>query len=320
MLIFLHGPDTFRSRQKLKAIKNKFSREVDPTGLNTAILAGESLATIEFEKAISTPPFLAKKRLVVVENLLGKNKGKKIFKEVADKLKKADLADVILIFWEQDFKSNQTNKDLFNRLKKADYIEEFKLLDPAAVQKWAKTEINRRSGTIAPSALTLLVEVVGNDLWQLNSEIDKLIAHKPKQEITVEAIKTLVQTKLDDDIFKLTNAIGQRQKKEALRLIADQLKSGTSPTQLLAKIIWQFRNLLLIKLLLAETKTAFIPKTMELQLGLHPFVVKKTISQAQNYLVADLKKIYNNLIRIEYKIKTSQVAPEVLLDLLIVAS
>ena len=71
--MFLYGPDTFRSRRKLKEIKQKFIADVDKSGLNIEQLDGENLDLVNFEKAITSPPFLAKKRLVIIENVISKN-------------------------------------------------------------------------------------------------------------------------------------------------------------------------------------------------------------------------------------------------------
>lgn len=330
MIIFLYGLDTFRSRQKLKELKEKFIKEVDKAGLNLTTLNGATLETPEFEKAVSTSPFLAKKRLVVIEDLISKNLGQKIQKEILNILDKNKLSDTIIIFWESGIQDAGSKKKksktsirrsnlLFERLKKEKYVQEFKLLEPAAVKKWALTEIKKRGGKIDPAALSMLVDFIGNDLWQFSSEIEKLLAYSSSGgEISPNDVKNLVKTKLDDDIFRLTDAIGQKNKKLALKLIADQFKNGILPTQLLTKIIWQFKNLLLIKSFMQNYGAGYPAERQSFQLGLHPFVIKKTLNQVKNYNLADLKNIYSQLIDVEYKIKTSPVDPEVLLDLLIV--
>src|SRR3989344_8785928 len=327
MIILLYGPDTFRSNQKLKGLKDKFIKEVDKTGLNLATLDGVQLETVEFEKAIATPPFLAKKRMVVIKELIAKNRGQKIQKEILEILDKNGLTDVILIFWEGDLGNIKTSRKkskistrrsniLFERLKKEKYVQEFELLETSEVRKWASAEIKKKDGQINPAALAMLIDFIGNDLWQLNSEIDKLIAYAKNKEVSVNDVQNLVKTKLDDDIFKLTDALGQKNKKLALKLVSDQLQSGVMPTQLLSKIIWQYKNLLLIKGFVENNGSGYPDKRLGYQLGLHPFVIKKTMAQVKNYDLDSLKKTYSRLLEIDYKIKTSQVSPEVLFDLL----
>jgi len=329
MIIFLYGPDTFRSRRKLKQLKEKFIREIDKSALNIEILDGQTLETADFEKAISTPAFLAKKRMVIIENLISKNKGQKVQKEILEKLAKNNLEDTIIIFWEGELTESKSKRTktaarrsnlLFNRLKKEKYAQEFQLLGNAETYNFAKNEINSRQAKIDSQALRLLVDLTGNDLWQLNSEVDKLVSFCKNKTITTADVEKMVKSKLDDDIFKLTDALGQKNKKAALKLISDQLKSGTSPTELLAKITWQFKNLLLVKNFYEENGPGYPGTRLGFQLGLHPFVIKKTASQIKNYDIDNLKKTYNRLLKIDWQIKTSQIEPEVLFDLLVVKS
>jgi DNA polymerase-3 subunit delta len=328
MIIFLYGPDTYRSRQKLKEFKEKFIKEVDKSALNIQILDGKKLEVAEFENAVSTAPFLAKKRMVIIEDLISKNKGQKIQKEILETLEKNNLEDTIIIFWESEIGEDKSRSKiskkrsglLFNRLKKEKYAQEFSLLDPANSLRFTDQEIKSRGGKITPSALKLLVDLVGNDLWQMNSEIDKLISLSKNQAINEENIKSLIKTKIDEDIFKLTDALGQKNKKLALKLISDQLKSGTAPTELLSKIVWQFKNLLLVKEFVEKNGLGYSSSRLNYQLGIHPFVIKKTMAQIKNHHLDDLKKTYAGLLQIDYKIKTSQIEPEVLFDLLVVKS
>lgn len=328
MIIFLHGPDTFRSRRKLKQIKDKFIKEIDKSGLNIETLDGATLETSEFEKAVSTPSFLAEKRLVIIENLISKNKGQKIQKEILETLSKNGLKDTIIVFWEEGpngskYKSKTSTRRsnlLLARLKKEKYAQEFNLMTENEVYHFATAEIKDRGGNIEAQALRSLTDLVGNNLWQMSSEIDKLVAFAKNKPITVDDIQNLVKTKLDDDIFKLTNALGQKNKKMALKLISDQLKNGTSPIELLSKIIWQFKNLLSVKSFIEENGDGYASNRLTYQLGLHPFVIKKTLSQVRSHDLSDLKKNYQHLLKIDYKLKTSQINPEVLFDLLVVKS
>lgn len=329
MIIFLYGPDTFRSRQKLKKIKEKFIKQIDKSSLNVEILDGQGLEAQTFENAIATQPFLAKKRMVIIEDLISKNRGQKVQKEILETLEKNNLETTVIIFWESGLGSGKTSRSktsqkrsntLYNRLKKEKFAQEFDLLNEVGVARFTGEEIKKRGGKIDRSALQLLADLVGNDLWQMNSEIDKLLAFSKNKEITVEDVQSLVQTKLDEDVFKLTDALGQKNKKLALKLISDQLKSGTSPTELLAKIIWQFKNLLLVKDFVERNGSGYQSNSLTYQLGLHPFVIKKTMAQVKNHELPELIRGYNHLLKIDYKIKTSQINPEVLFDLLVVKS
>lgn len=329
MIIFLHGPDTFRSLEKLDQIKQKFIKEVDKSSLNIEILDGSKLITPDFDKAISTQPFLAKKRLVIIKNLITKNKGQKIQKEILDVLHNKNLESVVLVFWEEgelDKKATrskittQRSSNLNNFLKESGLAQEFSLLNESQTKNFITTKAKELSITINPDATDLLWQICSNNLWQINNELKKLAAFSKDKSVTKQNVEDLVQTKIDDDIFELTNALGLKNKPLALKLISDQIKSGTSAIELLSKITWQFKNLLLIKSFIEENGPGYPVERIGSKIGLHPFVIKKTSSQARNYNLADLKKSYQHLIQIDRKLKTSQVDPEVLFDLFVVKS
>ncbi len=62
MIIFLYGEDTFRSRRKLNELKEKFLREVDPSGNSLTILDGEKTELEKINEAISPSSLLSKKK------------------------------------------------------------------------------------------------------------------------------------------------------------------------------------------------------------------------------------------------------------------
>ena len=325
MIFFLFGPDTYRSRQKLNEIKAKFIREIDQGGLNLEVLTGKNLTPANFENAVFSAPFLAKKRLVVAEGLLSESRDAKTQKEILAILKKGVPQDTVLVFWESEVSAKKGKKkkgdtDLFSFLKKTEFIQEFNLLDAAGVQRWLNQEIKNRRGKIEPAAIKLLSDLVGNDLWRLNAELDKLIAKLRGKIITQNDVSDLVQIKLEENVFKLTDALGQKNKPLALKLISDQLKSGVSPIELLAKIVWQFKNLLLVKEFSENFGFGYQTERLTSRLGLHPFVIKKSQEQAKFYSLPDLKKTYRQLLETDYKLKTSQIDSEVLFDLLIAKS
>jgi len=78
--------------------------------------------------------------------------------------------------------------------------------------------------------------------------------------------------------------------------------------------VYQFRNLLLVKSLLQNgVNTAQIGQKIKL----HPFVLKKTLAQAQNFSLADLKKIYAGLLETDISIKNGRLAPAAAVDLMV---
>ncbi len=317
MLFFLHGEDTYRSRQKLKQLKDKFLKEVDPSGLNLVILDGLKLTPAEFREAVSVSSFLAKKRMVVVENLVFKAKSKKTHEGIIEYLNSKEFPkDTIVVFIEDSKppRGKLGENLLYQKLRNIKYAQEFKLLTGAQLNKWIAAEVTQGGGKIEKQALEALAAGLGHDLWAVAQEIDKLIAFVGKRKIEEKDLEESAKLKLDDNIFHFTDALANKKKSLALKLIKDQLFQGANALYLLKMITRQYRILIMTADLLERKMTS---RQIATRLSLHPYVIEKSLSQVRKYSLKELKEIYKKLLEIDYKIKTSQATPEVLFDLFI---
>lgn len=320
MIIFIHGEDTYRSLRRLKVLKQGFSKKYDRQAVNIIELDGKNIKIDELRKNILSAGLLEKKRCVIIKNILA-NKEKLLKKELQEIISKKDVhQDNILIFCEANTvdprgpgRLAKEDKELIRFLKEQKE-EKFDSLNPAQLKKWTILEIKKRGGLIEQPALDQLVGSVDNDLWQMNSEIEKLVNYKNGRIITKDDVLRFVQTKFDDNVFLLTDALGQKNSAEALRLFHEQLAQGTDPLALLANFMWLVRNLIMIK----DAESQFPQARIAKELGLHPFVVKKSLAQAQRFTADELVKIFGQLVQIDQELKTSNKDPEVLFDMFII--
>ena len=314
MIFFLYGPDTYRSRQKLRELKEKFLADIDQSSLNLTVLDGAEINIEKINSAVATPPFLARKRMVVVINLFSQSKSKDLGQQIIELLDKENLTkDVILVFWEGD--KVDERKSLFKRLAKEKYAQKFDLLRSHEVKNWIRAEMKKQGGLINAGAIEKLAELAGNDLWEVSSEIAKLVAYKDKSTIEVSDVVKLVRGKFDDNIFNFVDAIANKNTKQAYKLLADQLNSGANDLYLLAMLIRQFRILLQVKDLTEGRSIS--PSQVASELKIHPFVVKKALLQIKNFSAGQLKSIYRQLLATDVKIKTNWADSRVLFDLLL---
>jgi len=319
MIIFLYGSDTYRSRQRLHYYLEGFKKKYDPQGLNIVKLDGAKLTMEEFRKAASQIGFLAKKRFMVVQNLIRDNK--KIEGEITEYLQKEWVDDNVLIFLEQGESrtsskkkgSKTTGHPLFNFLmdKKS---EEFSTLAGENLNKWIRTEVKNRGGSIDGPAVLELASLVGSDLWNMSGEIEKLINYTSGHTITNADVKLLVKAKFDENIFHLTDALAARDARQSFKLLSDQINSGAHELYILTMLIRQFRILLRVREILGNEPNYH---TIASRLRLHPFVAQKAIRDARRFSVEELKNIYRRLLEIDIKIKSSNGEPRVLFDLFI---
>ena len=318
MIFFLYGEDTYRSREKLKQIEEKFKKS-DKSRMNFVKIDGEHLAWRQVEKEISAPPFLHDKKLVVVQNFL-KKRGQK-FEETVEYLKEEKIpSGTVVVFWEGEMPDERLA--IFKLLNKPKQAEKFNLLDPAKLNQWIAAAAESKGIKIDRQAANLLSELVGPDLWQVNGELDKLSAYCRKPgKIGVNEVRLLVRGKFDENIFSLTDAIAARNKRLAFKILNEQIEAGLKETQIFFMLVRQFRLLLQIKEIVAKNYSFLSPSDPNVkskiaaELKLHPFVVQKTLQQIKNYSLPELRKIYKNLLATDMRMKRTRTSPRLLLDL-----
>jgi DNA polymerase-3 subunit delta len=324
MIFFLYGEDSYRSRQKLQQIEEKFKKS-DKSRLNLVRIDGERTVWKNIEKEILSAPFLHNKKLVVVENFL-KRRGQK-FEEAVSFLKEEKVPEgTVMVFWEESKPDERTS--IFKLLSKPKQAEKFDLLNAAALRKWIARAATERKINFDPRAADVLAELVGPNLWQMSGELDKLAAYvrhrKGEQKtVTVEDVTLFVKGNFDENIFALTDAIGDKNKKAVFKLMGEQIEAGVGESHIFSMLTRQFRILLQIKELVALNYPFISPGDPSVRqkivsdLGLHPYVVTKALYQTKNYSVAELKKIYGKLLAIDMKMKRGNFNPRAFLDLFV---
>ncbi|MBU4204925.1 DNA polymerase III subunit delta [Patescibacteria group bacterium] len=310
MIIFLYGPDSYRSRQKLEEVLAHYNK-THKSGLNLRFFDCEEKNVVinDLKDKIQQTSIFKEKKLTIIANLFTKASLKEEFqKEIKTFL---DSEDIIVIYEKENIKKGDKLLKVLNKNAKS---QEFKLLEGQNLRNWVKKEVEKQNGAIDPNALGLLINYIGDDLWRMANEIQKLVNFKRNKIITAADIKLLVKNKIETDIFKTIDAIAQKNKKQALNLLYQHLENGDSPLYLLSMIGYQFRNLLTIKELMEKNKPygLIIQKS-----GLHPFVVKKSYYQAGQFTFSELKKIYQKIFQVDFDVKTGKIEQEMALDLLV---
>jgi DNA polymerase-3 subunit delta len=247
-----------------------------------------------------------KTKLIVLENAFSNTDFKEKF------VKKGKIfADTenIIVFYETN-KINKRDK-LLTFLTKYGKTQEFEVLSEIKLRNWAKRRIEVLKGKIEDTALETLILYAGNNLWEMESEINKLVNYKNGALIKTEDVELLVKSKIETDIFKTIDAIASKNKKKAITLIREHLQEGDAPFYLFSMINFQFRNLLVVKDLIERNLSPYGAK------NIHPFVIKKSIILSGRFSFPELKKIYQRLSEIDFDVKVGKIDPGTAIDLLI---
>lgn len=330
MIIFLYGPDSFRSKKKLDEIILHYKNS-QKSGVNLIVQNAPDIEFSDFFHQCKVSSMFAEKKLIVLKNLFSNKSFHEDFQKEIKNVQ--NLKDVVVVY-ESDAVDERLK--IFKTLTAAAKTQGFTLLDNRGVKTWAQKEFEKNGQKINADALDLLVSWVGNDLWRLSSEIKKLTdfssvvpakgrsyggstvasgegGKNHHRVINIKDVELLVKPKFEVDIFKTIDAFSSKNRQQAFMFLKRHLDQGENPLYLLSMVAYQLKNLLIVKEL---AEKSFMYDSIVKKSGLHPFVVKKNYFACQQFSLETLKKTYHNIFAVDYKIKTGQLDPETALDIL----
>lgn len=321
VLIFLYGPDSFRSRQKLKRIIEKYKAK-HKSGLNFLKFDLKETGLDDLKRVIKNRPMFAEKKLIVIENLFCLTPDNQ--QEIIEYFKGEGLEkdqEVVLVVYEESVPDKRSQAFKFLTAKNV-LFQEFGNLEGIRLENWIKKEVESRGGNINRQAIQELTVCLSGDLWRMSNEIDKLVAFKDAEamgremgrEIKKEDVTLLIKAKISANIFQTIDALAQRNKKNALKLLYQHFEEGENAIYILTMFAYQFRNLLIIKELIE--KGVPYPELAQ-RTKIHPFVIKKSFQQIKNFSLEGLKKIYLRIEDLDLAIKTGRIEPKAALEMLV---
>jgi len=302
MILFLYGEDTYRSKKKLDEIRAKFLRDIDPSGLNLHQLDGEKAELDDIRSAVSASPFLAKKRMVVLQDAIA-NAGKKEAEPLAE-LMGAVPEETILVVRERVGTEELEGSPAFDKLKNGKFYPEFKPLGPKELQAWILAEAKERGVEFLKDGLAAYLPVAGNDAWKIGGELDALAATARADgtgKIGAEAVRSLAHLQAEQSVFDFLDAVGTRRGDLAARLLDALLEQGETEVALLSRLQAHVRGLLVaadLSVLGQATK-----ERLAREIGVHPFAAAKLVSQSRYFKPHELERLYVKLIDADEQLK-----------------
>jgi DNA polymerase-3 subunit delta len=325
MFYLFHGEDEFSRSETLADFKKKMG---DPglVELNTTVFDGSRVTLGELQHACGSVPFMADRRLVIVEGLLTHlaSRGKKRKpaawqKEYLEGLTQylRHLPETARLVFVEDKSIGKS--DPVHKLALADergHIKEFKPPQRRGLNRWIKERVKKKGTQINAAAVETLAAFVGNDLRLLDQEIEKLSIYVNRaRPINEDDVRLLVSYVQEANVFEMVDALGRRDGRRAAKLLHQLLDDGEHPLALLGMIVRQFRIMIQVKELSGQ---GLSQQDMATRLRQHPFVVKKTMRQAMNFSMEQLETIYRKLLETDVALKTGQMSEVLALDMLVV--
>lgn len=320
MFYILDGDDAFSRHKELGALISKVG---DPRvgELNTTFLDGRSSDLNEIRHHCDTLPLLGERRLVIVTGLLerlsqaGKDRSEgRLLQELLRYLPQLP-STTRLLFVEDVILSKRDPVVALAQQSGQGHIRTFVLPEGDALVRWTQKSVRLAGGEIEPTAVETLCAYVGNDLYQLDQEIQKLVAYTDARRPISEAdVRELTPRARMASMFDLVDALGRRDGRTAVRTYRQLLDAGESPLALLGMIARHFRLMIQAKELAPTLGTS---EAIARELGQNPYPIKKILGQSDNYSISQLHRIYHRLLETDVDIKTGQLDATLALDALI---
>ena len=327
MLHILIGEDDFSLRQELEKIKKSIG---DATAVmtNTTLLEGRQVTPEQLRAACETVPFLADKRLVIVEGLLeqselkgrtGKKKSARqpepaeAYKPIVDGIRNLPPSTELVIIGGRINDRNPLLRELMSVAK----VKSFPLLKTRDLPQWIERRLasHGKGSRISPQAATLMSRLVGSDLWTMANEIDKLVLFTGGRQIEEEDVRAVVSSAQDASVFNMVDAILELRIGTAQELLQQLFRQGMAPAQVLVMLSRQVRIIFQVKEMREGGRSR---GEIQSKLGLYnDFVLRKAWEQADSYSPARIRDVYHKLLETDIAIKTGKLEGELALDVLI---
>ncbi len=186
-----------------------------------------------------------------------------------------------------------------------------------AVPKWIAEQFTLHGTTAEPEACRLLADLVGDDLYELASEIDKLVTWASGEAITAADVEALVAPRAESPPWDLTDAWGARDVGGVLRATERMLDRTGDPVsktipRLLGSLTKHVRNARAIRRLDDEGVTS---QEAASRLGLKPYPAQKLYAQVRNFSGPELDDALIRLAELDHALKGgSRLASELELE------
>ena len=174
-----------------------------------------------------------------------------------------------------------------------------------ALPKWVADQFAHHGATATADARRALLELVGENLDELATEIAKLATWAGGAEIGERDVQLVTAARAETSIFALTDAWGRRDAGAALRACEEILERSTRPRaselpRLVAQLASHVSRVRDCQALAAEGVTS---REAASRLKRSPYYVEKLFAQAANFSVEELRDATVRLARLDHALK-----------------
>jgi len=307
-IYYLFGEDSYSINTTVANIE-KFIQPFISSEFDRENFYGENQTFSNIVSLASTFPFGSEKKLIIFKQT-DKVKDKKELTAYAK-----SPAEFTVLVCIHDGTISSADSEPFKTLAQNGYLFEAKELKGGALIEWLISVVEKNGKSITRENAQLLTDIAGENRNTLESQIEKIFLYLGEnKEITIESIRGLSTSLKEYTIFDLQNAIGKKNKTNALKIVFNLLKNGMEPIQIIAMLNKYFTGLARLNELTAL-------KTNEYQiariLSTHPFYLKDYHNARKTLSDKQLADAFAALLKADLSVKTTSIDNYTLISVLI---
>lgn len=303
----LYGEEAYLKKQYKRKLQQSLSKADDT--MNAAFYEGKNINPGEIIDLAETLPFFAEHRLIMLEN---SGVFKSSSEELADYMK--HIADTTCFVFVEDEIDKRSK--MYKAVKNAGRIVEFPRQTEEVLTRWVLSRLGREQKKITRDVLQLFFEKTGNDMENIDKELEKLFCYTLGREvISAEDVEAVCVVQTTNKIFEMVNKIAEKKQKQALELYYDLIALKEPPMRILFLIARQFQILLQVKDL---KRQGYDNKFIASKAKIPEFAVRKNFAQAGSFTIRQLKEAVEDCVQAEEDVKTGNLNDRMAVELLIV--
>ena len=293
----LIGPNAFEINEERLRWVREFRERHGSENLTT--LDGRKVTFRDLMDEVTVAPFIAEKRLIVVEKVPKGKKG-----DIEALLRTMHPNVIVLFTLETEPGRKEKLTILQKELKEIAAVKQFPLKQGTQLHEWMNTVLSLHNASVSPEARVLLLDMVGEDQQLLFQELPKIALYAHGRQIVPEDVKMMVACSAEREVWKLMDFLGEGKVEEALQYVRTLLDRGFSPQALWSTFLWMTSLLVQVVAYVEDGETN--PWNIARDLHTNGAGIKAIMPSARKMDVAFLSHIVDQALEADRGLKTGQ--------------
>lgn len=305
-IYLLYGVEGYLKKQYRDKLKNALISPED--NMNFSAFTGKDINPKEIIDLAETLPFFAERRVILIEN---SGFFKNSCEDLAEYLPQTAPATHFIFVEEEVDKRGK----MYKAVKNAGKIVEFATQSEELITRWILSRLKKEGKNITGNVMQLFLSKTGTDMGNIDRELEKLICYTLERDvITAEDVEAIATEQTANKIFDMVNAIADHSQRAALDMYYDLLTLKEPPMRIMYLILRQFQILLNIRDMAGK---GLDNQTMAQKAGIPLFAVRRNVTQAKGFTIAQLKEALKEGVELEEAVKTGRMDDRMAVELLI---